>query len=71
MEKRWAGSERSRRPIITAAAWAIQPQRSSKRPPAHTPLSEAEEEAVMKETTLSHLLCKILALQRGLRASLV
>lgn len=71
MEKRWAGSERGHRPIITAAARTIQPQRSSQRPPAHTQFSEAEEEAVMKETTLSHLLCKILALQRGLRASLV
>ena len=70
-EKRWAGSERGRRPVITAAARTIQPQRSSKRPPAHIQFSETEEEAVMKETTLSHLLCKILVLQRGLRASLV
>ena len=54
MEKCWAGSERGRRPVIPAAAWTIQPQRSSQRPPAHTQFSEAEEEAVMKETTLSH-----------------
>lgn len=52
MEKRQAGSERGCRPVITTTAQTIQPQCSSQRPPAHTQFSAAEEEAVMKETTL-------------------
>lgn len=71
MEKRWAGSERSRRPIIHCRS-LDHPAPALLKEDTSRPNSLGRRGAVMrKPPTTTRCNSKILALQRGLRASLV